>query len=133
MDNISNEKRSYNMSRIKSKNTSPEMIVRKFLFSHGFRYRLHVSSLPGTPDIVIRSRNKIINVNGCFWHMHSCKAGSYLPKTNSDFWKNKLESNKFRDYKNIKKLKSENWDLLVIWECEVKSSQFKNIIMNFLS
>ena len=104
MDKISKKQRSCNMSKIRSKNTTPEIFVRKFLYAKGYRYRIHVKTLPGNPDIVFKSHKKIININGCFWHMHSCKAGSYSPKTNQKFWIEKLNKNKLRDNDNYKKL-----------------------------
>ena len=125
MDKISKEQRSYNMSQISSKNTSPEIIVRKYLYSLGYRYRIHDKNLPGKPDIVFKKLNKLINVNGCFWHLHSCKNGSYIPKSNTKFWIQKLNRNKLRDTENYKKLWSDGWDILTLWECDIKSGNFK--------
>lgn len=108
------------MAAIKSRNTKPEMIVRKFLFSRGFRYRLHHSRLPGHPDIVLRKYRTVIFVNGCFWHGHDgCKSYA-LPKSNVEFWRNKIERNKSRDSEDQKKLFSLGWHIIVIWECQLK-------------
>ena len=133
MDKVSKEQRSYNMSRITSTNTLPEIKVRKFLYSLGYRYRLNVKDLPGKPDIVFSHQKKIINVNGCFWHMHNCKNGSCVPKTNSEFWIDKLNKNKLRDEKNKKKLISESWNVIDIWECEVRSGEYEKILINYLN
>ena len=133
MDKVSKEQRSYNMSRITSTNTLPEIKVRKFLYSLGYRYRVNVKDLPGKPDIVFRPQKKIINVNGCFWHMHNCKDGSYVPKTNSEFWIDKLNKNKSRDEKNKKKLISESWNVIDIWECEVSSGEYEKILIDYLN
>lgn len=105
------------MSRIHGKNTKPEIIVRKYLYSRGIRYRLH-TKLPGKPDIVIKSKGIVIFVNGCFWHAHNCPAFR-LPKTRSDFWKTKIEANKARDIRNEEALNKSGWRVLTIWECEL--------------
>jgi len=108
------------MSRIKSKNTKPEILVRKYLFSQGFRYRLHVNKLPGKPDLVFPKYKKVVFIHGCFWHGHeNCK---YFkpPKTRTDWWMNKISENRNRDERNIVKLKKENWLPIIIWECELK-------------
>ena len=104
------------MSRVKGKNTSPEMILRKLLFSLGFRYRIHSNSLPGKPDIVFPKYKSVIFVHGCFWHSHSCSR-SRIPKTNTKYWKTKLEKNEKRDRSNIKTLRAAGWRVLVVWEC----------------
>ncbi len=120
MDVKSKEARSYNMSRIRSKDTKPEELVRKFLFAHGFRYRKNDARLPGKPDIVLPKYKTVIFVNGCFWHEHeSCKYFVW-PKNNADFWKKKIESNVVRDTKNYQQLKALGWKVLIIWECELK-------------
>jgi DNA mismatch endonuclease (patch repair protein) len=112
--------RSYNMSQIKGKDTKPEMIVRKFLHSNGFRYRLHVKDLPGKPDIVLPKYNTIIQVHGCFWHAHEGCKYFKLPQTRTKWWKEKLYGNKERDEYNITELKDIGWDVIVVWECELK-------------
>lgn len=114
------ETRSYNMSRIRSKNTKPEEVVRKYLFSKGFRYRKNDARLPGKPDIVLPKYKTVIFVNGCFWHKHeSCKYFVW-PKSNPEFWKNKIERNIQRDIQNHQLLRDTGWNVLVVWECELK-------------
>lgn len=117
------ETRSYNMSRIQAKDTKPEMIVRKFLHANGFRYRLHVKDLPGKPDLVLPKYNSVIFVHGCFWHAHEGCDYFKIPKTRTEWWKNKLYRNKERDKKNIKSLRREGWNVIIIWECEQKKNQ----------
>lgn len=117
------ETRSYNMSQIRAKDTKPEMLVRKFLHANGFRYRLHVKDLPGKPDLVLPKYNSGIFVHGCFWHAHEeCKYFK-LPQTRSDWWKEKLLGNRERDKKHIRQLVDSGWNVIVIWECELKSNQ----------
>ena len=111
--------RSENMSRIRSTNTKPEEIVRKYLFSHGFRYRKNDKRYPGKPDIVLPKYRTIIFVNGCFWHMHGCSR-SRLPRSNQDYWKPKIERNIQRDAENQQKLEADGWKVIVVWECELK-------------
>jgi len=111
--------RSYNMSQIKGKNTQPEIMVRKFLFSKGYRYRVHVKSLPGKPDIVLPKFKKIIFVNGCFWHGHeNCKYYK-VPQTRSEWWLAKIEKNRNRDQLAFKNLARLGWKVLVVWSCEL--------------
>lgn len=120
-DNVSKERRSEIMSSVKSSNTKPEFIVRKFLFQAGLRYRLHNKKLPGKPDIVLSKYKTVVFVNGCFWHGHAnCKI-YVMPKTNTEFWNTKIEANIKRDKKNIALLKKEKWNVLIIWECQLKS------------
>mgnify|MGYP001809837871 CR=1 FL=1 len=119
-------KRSYIMSCIHSKNTKIELLVRKALWSRGYRYRLYVTHIPGKPDIVFSSRKKAIFINGCFWHMHLCKKYTW-PKTNSLFWRNKLEGNKKRDLLNYRKLHKIGWRYRVVWECQLESNPQKVI------
>lgn len=119
----SKEDRSKNMSAIKSKNTKPEIIVRKYLFSNGFRYRVNVSKLPGKPDIVLPKYKTVIFVNGCFWHLHEGCKYFVWPKSNADFWKNKIQGNVERDKRNHKTLVEAGWKVIVIWECQLKHSQ----------
>ncbi len=122
-DIFSPDKRRAIMSAVHSKNTDPEMIVRKMLFSSGYRYRLHDGKLPGNPDLVFASRKKAIFVNGCYWHRHNCSKGRSTPKTREDFWKDKFEANIQRDARNKKYLKKMGWDVLVVWECQIKRSK----------
>jgi len=116
----SKQVRSYNMSMIRSKNTKPEMIVRRYLFSSGFRYRVNVQGIKGKPDIVFTKYRIVIFINGCFWHGHpNCKI-FVLPKTNTEWWKSKIETTRKRDEKNQQLLKAEGWHVIVIWECQLK-------------
>lgn len=118
-DNHDKAGRSYNMSRIRSKDTLPEMIVRKSLFAKGFRFRLHVKKLPGNPDIVLAKYNTVIFINGCFWHQHpNCKK-AVLPKSNVEYWLHKIEKNVIRDRQNLESLQKLNWKIIIIWECEL--------------
>jgi DNA mismatch endonuclease (patch repair protein) len=112
--------RSYNMSRIKGKDTKPEMIVRRFLFSKGFRYRVNDKKLPGRPDIVLPKYRTVIFVHGCFWHGHeNCKYFK-LPQTRTEWWFEKIEGNKARDNKKSAELRKEKWKVIQVWECELK-------------
>ncbi len=121
MDNLSAERRSANMRAVKARNTRPELIVRRMSHSFGYRFRLHVSCLPGKPDLVFPLRRKVIFVNGCFWHHHHCKHGQQVPSTNRAFWKQKIAGNTKRDIENLRLLKEEGWRCMTIWECETKS------------
>ncbi|OQS19790.1 very short patch repair endonuclease [Chromobacterium violaceum] len=112
------QSRSYNMSRIRAKNTKPEMIVRKWLWGNGYRYFIHKHDLPGKPDIVFSKKKIAIFVHGCFWHRHGCKL-SVTPKTNVEFWENKFKSNLERDKKNYTQLQEIGWHVLIIWACEI--------------
>ena len=119
-DTISKEKRSWNMSRICSKNTSIEIKVRKDLFRRGFRYRVNVQSLPGKPDIVLPKYHTAIFIHGCFWHRHDECKYSTMPSSNVEFWKNKFEKNIQNDKQHLKELESLGWYVITIWECEIK-------------
>ena len=116
------ETRSYNMSRIRGKDTKPEELVRKYLFSKGFRYRKNVTSLPGKPDIVLPKYKTCIFVNGCFWHGHKGCKYFVWPKSNLDFWKEKIEGNILRDQKNKSQLLKDCWTVITVWECELKGA-----------
>lgn len=120
-DKITRETRSRNMSKIKSKDTKPELLVRKFLFSKGLRYRLNVKNLPGKPDLVFPKYKTVVFVNGCFWHHHNCKYGT-TPKSNTAFWIEKFKKNKSRDLSNYHDLKLNGWNVIVVWECELKKN-----------
>jgi DNA mismatch endonuclease, patch repair protein len=120
-DHLSEGERSWNMSRIRSKNTTPELAVRKALTEDGLRYRLHVRSLPGNPDVVIRKMNTALFINGCFWHQHPGCRRSTSPKTNTEYWRPKLSGNIERQKKAFKELRKENWNIVTIWECEAKN------------
>lgn len=114
--------RSFNMSRIRSKDTKPEMIVRKFLHSQGFRYRLHVKDLPGKPDIVLSKYKTVIFVHGCFWHGHRGCKYYITPKTRTEWWLNKINTNILKDETTLIKLKEMGWKVIQVWECELKKS-----------
>lgn len=117
------QKRSEIMSKVRSKDTKPELVVRRLIFGMGYRYRLHVTSLPGKPDIVMAGRRKIIDVRGCFWHGHEgCKYGR-LPKSREGFWRIKIERNRERDKLNQATLKKDGWQVLVVWQCELKNQE----------
>lgn len=119
-DRLTKEQRHKNMSAIRGKNTKPELQVRKFLFSRGFRYRLNHPRLPGHPDLVLQKYRTVIFVNGCFWHGHDGCKYFVLPKTNSEFWKDKIQKNKERDIKEQKELASMGWHCITVWECQLK-------------
>lgn len=132
-DVLTPEQRRRNMAAIKGKNTKPEMIVRQLVHSSGYRYRLHRKDLPGKPDLVFPSRRKIIEVYGCYWHMHDCPYGKVVPKTNAEFWQTKRLSNVTRDKRNSEELAKQGWRVLIIWECEVKDkNQLQEHISQFL-
>ena len=118
MDTVSKKKRSEIMSRIRSKNTKPELIVRKYLSSKGYKYRLHDQKLPGKPDIILKRKRIAIQVRGCFWHGHNCKLSNY-PKTNRKYWKDKINNNKKRDRKNDKLIKKMGYKLIIVNECKI--------------
>lgn len=120
MDKMTKEQRSRCMAAIRSKGTKPELIVRHYLFSHGFRYRLNHSRLPGHPDIVLRKYRTVIFVNGCFWHGHE-ECNSYVvPKSRTEYWKEKIRRNKERDEKELNELARMGWHCITIWECQLK-------------
>ena len=130
-DIFSSQKRSDIMSKISGKNTKPEILVRKFLFSKGFRYRINVKTLPGKPDIVLPKYKTVIFINGCFWHGHNCKKGK-LPSSNIDFWKEKISNNKSRDDKNSDLLVKLGWKVIIIWQCEISKIDNRIKILNKL-
>ena len=119
MDNHTKSQRSYNMSRIRSTNSKPEEVVRKYLFSQGFRYRKNDKRYPGKPDIVLPKYMTVIFVHGCFWHMHDC--GRFVwPSSNVDYWEKKINGNINRDKEHTEKLQADGWKVLTVWECELK-------------
>jgi DNA mismatch endonuclease, patch repair protein len=133
VDSLSPKERSEVMARVRSKNSRPEMLVRKLVFSLGYRYRLHDNRLPGRPDLVFRSRRKVIFVHGCFWHRHSRCALARMPKSRLDFWRPKLEGNKVRDRRNHRALTRGGWRVLTIWECQTSEPErLRKIIRRFL-
>lgn len=131
MDVHDKKTRSYNMSQIKGKNTKPEELVRKYLFSQGFRYRKNDKKLPGSPDIVLPKYKTVIFVNGCFWHGHEGCKYFVWPKSNEEFWKKKIETNVSRDKQKTKVLEELGWKVIVVWECDLKrkkDSAFNNLV-----
>jgi DNA mismatch endonuclease (patch repair protein) len=112
------------MSHISDKETKPEIMVRKFLFANGFRFRKNVKGLPGKPDIVLAKYKAVILIHGCFWHGHTCKRGT-LPTTNVEFWKTKISGNIERDKRDISELEKQGWNVIVIWQCEIKNSALR--------
>ena len=130
VDRVSEEKRSWIMSRVGSRNTKPEIIVRRFLHAKGFRYRLHNKNIIGKPDLSNQKRKIAVFVNGCFWHRHGCKRTT-TPETNKEFWLEKFNKNIKRDRENIKMLKKDNWMVIVVWECELKELE-SNVELNEL-
>ena len=132
-DMFSPEERSRIMSRVRSKGTGPEKKVRSLLHHLGYRFRLHRKDLPGNPDIVFPSRKKVIFVHGCFWHRHDCKAGRKIPKTNTEYWTEKISRNVVRDAEQSYSLQAAGWERLIIWECEMRDEeQLKTKILEFL-
>lgn len=127
-DNLTSEKRSWNMSRIKGKDTSIEIKVRKYLFSQGFRFRKNVKTLPGKPDIVLPKYHTVIFVHGCFWHRHPGCKDATTPKTRTDFWVKKFEQNVRNDFLHKEALVNEGWRVLTIWECEITKQFDKTMI-----
>lgn len=132
-DVLTPAQRSFNMSRIRNRDTRPEMIVRSIVHGMGFRYRLHKKDLPGKPDLVLVRHRKIIDVHGCFFHMHDCRYGKVTPVTNAEFWQAKRQSNLNRDRRNIDALKKAGWQVLIVWECQTKNpDSLQKILTDFL-
>jgi len=132
-DNHSPQVRSYNMSRIRSKNTKPEEIVRSYLFSKGFRYRKNDKRYPGKPDIVLPKYKTVIFVHGCFWHCHTNCPDFVQPKSNQEYWHAKLERNRKRDDNNIRTLHLDGWNVIIVWECELKKQIREETLENLVS
>ncbi len=130
-DIFTTQKRSEIMSKISGKETKPEIMVRKFLFANGFRYRKNDKRYPGKPDIVLPKYKTVIFVHGCFWHGHSCSAGK-LPETRKDFWIEKINGNIERDKKNISLLKKQGWKVIVIWQCKLKNRKVRTTTLSKL-
>lgn len=128
MDKHSKEVRSYNMSRIRSTNSKPETMVRKFLFSKGLRYRKNVKTLPGKPDIVLKKYKTVVFVNGCFWHGHENCKYFVMPKSNTDFWNEKISRNIARDSTTYQTLTELGWNVIIVWECELKKTKRENTL-----
>jgi DNA mismatch endonuclease (patch repair protein) len=124
MDNLTKEKRSFAMSRVKSKNTTPELIFRKLLHKAGFRYRLHTADLPGKPDVVLKKYKTVVFVHGCFWHRHeTCPRRNITPSSNAAYWEAKQTRNAARDAVNKLKLEQAGWRVFTVWECELKTPE----------
>lgn len=129
-DKMTPQQRHYCMSRIRGKSTKPELKVRQWLWNHGYRYRLNVKSVPGKPDIVLRKYRTAIFVNGCFWHGHETCGMYVVPKSNTEFWIAKLKRNKERDLQNYNDLHDAGWNVIVIWECQLKKSFIEETMRN---
>ena len=125
--------RSFNMSRIRSKNTKPELIVRKALFANGFRFRVHVESLPGKPDIVLPKYKAVVFVNGCFWHGHEECKYFVVPKTRTEWWLSKINRNKELDKKNKTELIANGWTVIVLFECELRTNEIESTEKNLIN
>ena len=133
VDRLSPEARSRNMARISGKDTSPEMTVRRLLHNMGYRYQLHLRSLPGRPDLVFPRRRKAVFVHGCFWHRHQGCRYAYRPKSRTDFWDGKFAQNIERDARNLRALADRGWEALVVWQCEIKDlGLLRNRLSEFL-
>jgi len=128
----SEQVRSYNMSQIRGKDTKPELLVRKFLFSRGLRYRLHDKKLPGKPDIVLPKYKTVIFVHGCFWHGHEGCKYFVVPKTRTDWWLDKINSNRIKDVGNVALLNAKGWNVIIVWECQLKPDQRENTLDSLL-
>lgn len=134
MDRISEENRSWNMSRIRSKDTTPELIVRSLLHGLGYRFRLHRRDLPGHPDIVLPKYRVVILVHGCYWHRHKGCRFAYTPKTRIDFWQHKFDENIERDRNAMKALRQAGWSVLIVWECQISNEKsLATRLMRFLA
>ena len=132
VDNLSPEERSRLMSRVRGKDTKPEMVVRRLAHRLGYRFRLHRRDLPGSPDLVFPGRKKVVFVHGCYWHRHDCKKAT-TPKTNVDFWQKKFDDNIMRDNKNLSDLAEMGWETMVVWQCEAeKPDDLADRLIEFL-
>ena len=129
-DVLNPQQRHRGMSHIRSKATKPEMLVRRWLWAHGYRYRLNVKSVPGKPDIVMRKYRTAIFVNGCFWHGHEGCKQFVLPKTNTAFWRNKIEYNRARDQKNYDILINAGWQVIVLWQCKLTKQELEQTMQS---
>ncbi|AQS48736.1 very short patch repair endonuclease [Thioclava nitratireducens] len=121
-DHVTPERRSFIMSKVKQKNTGPEMVLRIALHALGYRYRLHRRDLPGSPDLVFPSRRRVIFVHGCFWHGHGCRWGK-APKSRTDYWLPKIKANKERDNRALTQLAENGWEAMVVWQCELRDPE----------
>ena len=132
-DIFTKQKRSDIMSRIRAKNTKPEILVRRFLFSQGFRFRLYQKNLPGSPDIVLKKHKTVIVINGCFWHGHDNCPIFKMPKTRVKFWASKIERNKARDISERKSLKKLGWKIITVWECQLRKKKLEKTLTSIIS
>lgn len=132
-DVLSKEQRSKCMSHIRSKDTKPEVLVRRFLFAHGFRFRLHRKNLPGKPDIVLSKYKTVIFINGCFWHGHQDCKYSTIPETNREFWENKISGNIQRDKETYSRLVKLGWNVIEIWQCQLKPKTRDHTLQNLIT
>ena len=124
--------RSAIMRSVRSKDTEPEMAVRRFVHRLGYRFRLHNKSLPGTPDLVFPRLRKVVFVHGCFWHGHGCARGSRIPKSNREYWIAKIARNRERDQLNLTKLETQGWEVCIVWECQIRNLQAQEELIAFL-
>ena len=131
MDTLTSAERSRRMSLIRSKDTKPELLVRKAVWAAGFRYRLHVKGLPGSPDLVFSGIRTVVFVHGCYWHAHSCQKGR-IPEQNSAMWSEKFSANKARDARNTRRLRQEGWSVLTVWECQLGAEKSRLSAIRFL-
>lgn len=131
-DVLTPEQRSYCMSRIRGKDTEPEIAVRRLAHAMGYRFRLHRKDLPGKPDLVFPRLRKVIFVHGCFWHFHNCRYGRVRPKTNAEFWAEKRRQTKSRDRRNRDQLRRLGWSVFILWECELKRDDLSHRLERFL-
>jgi len=132
-ERLSKIERSKVMAAVKSRDTAPEMIVRRLVHQLGYRFRLHRRDLPGTPDLVLPRLKKIINVHGCFWHMHVCQRRRANPVQNAGYWARKRLGNVERDRRNLRRLRREGWDVLIVWECQTRDLlKLRNTVARFL-
>jgi DNA mismatch endonuclease (patch repair protein) len=122
--------RSYNMSRIRAKDTKPEMLVRRFLHAQGFRYKLHDKTLPGKPDLVLPKYKTVIFIHGCFWHGHEGCRYYVVPKTRTEWWLNKINTNSSNDDKAVNTLKKQGWRIIILWECDLKADKMPKTLTN---
>ena len=132
-DVLTKEQRKKCMSQVKSKNSKPELLVRQFLFASGYRFRLHRKDLPGKPDIVLPKYKTVIFINGCFWHGHENCKYSKMPVSNQEFWRNKILGNINRDFVNKSKLKSLGWNVIEIWQCQLKPKEKEETLKTLLN
>jgi len=133
VDNVSRIERSKQMALVRSKNTKPEMLVRRLVHGMGYRYRLHQTDLPGRPDLVFRSQRKVVFIHGCFWHQHEGCPRAARPTSNVDFWVKKPDRNIQRDRENLQALLESGWRVLVVWECQANEERLRGELERFFS